>query len=75
MATMEPKRTVRELGGEIWAEIEITFGEAQISWQTKGELTDLIMGVLARHVGATIENDEGMPVEPLPSTQGGRPVP
>lgn len=69
MDQRQTKRTVRELGGEIWAEMEMAFGESQISWKTKGELTDLIMGVLARHVGALIENDEGMPVEPMPRNQ------
>lgn len=60
-------RTVRELGGEIWAELYSTIGEDRLNLQTRNQVIDLIMGVLARHVGATIENDSDLPVTPLPS--------
>jgi hypothetical protein len=68
-------KTIRELGGEIWAEI---FSEMQarpndrrfkiedISTHTVDALMDLIMGVLARHEGSVITNDKDLPVEPIP---------
>lgn len=66
------EKTVRELGGEIWSEIillqntEDTSNKiASIDFQATNELCDLVMGVLARHVGTTITNDEDLPVTPL----------
>jgi hypothetical protein len=57
-------RTVRELGGEVWAEIVNRFGD-DIEWRLQGRLVDLVMGVLARHLGRVIENDQDLPVSPL----------
>jgi len=66
------KKTVRELGGEVWA--EITHRQNRISddnligdidFRVVQELSDILMGVLARHVGCTIINDEDLPVTPL----------
>jgi hypothetical protein len=61
-----PHVTVRELGGEIWAELS-SLPDAELPWQTKNRVVDLVMGVIARHVGAAIRNDEDLPVEPLPA--------
>jgi hypothetical protein len=63
-------RSVRELGGEIWAEVTMRFRETgrQIDIETKNIIIDLLVAVLARHIGETIENDEEMPVVPLPKT-------
>ena len=58
-------RTVRELGGEIWAELTYAFRD-DIHWQTLDSAVDVIMGVLARHDGVTVMNDEDLPVTPLP---------
>ena len=61
-------KTVRELSGEIWAEIN------KAHW-VRGDEVDLAMfngfvdvslGVLARHIGCIIQNDTDLPVEPLP---------
>jgi hypothetical protein len=62
---MTNERTVRELGGEIWHEIRKRIPEEDVNWEKKEKLTELIMAVLARHVGATIANDRDLPVEPL----------
>jgi hypothetical protein len=48
--------TVRERGGEIWAELS-SFPDGELPWQIKSRVVDLIMGVVARHVGAAIGND------------------
>jgi hypothetical protein len=58
-------RTVRELGGEIYSELYQRVANEKVSWQVKTEIVDIIMGVLARHAGSKIENDEGLPVTPL----------
>ena len=62
---------IRELGGEIWAEI------MHIKWHNKnspisnlsdeaiGPLVDLVVRILARYECNVIMNDEGMPVDPL----------
>jgi hypothetical protein len=62
--------TVRELGGEIWAELW-SFPDAELHWETKNRVVDLVMGVIARHVGATIRNDADLPVDPLPARSNG----
>jgi hypothetical protein len=58
------ERTVRELAGEIWAEItqhylrtnrQIDVGDLQI-------VTDIVLRVLARHVNCVIKNDKDLPV-------------
>ena len=64
-------RTIRELGGEIWAEIQICVRDpqhplAQMDWRHLAPITDIVMGVLARHNGTAIVNDEDLPVAPLP---------
>ena len=61
-------KTVRELGGEIWAELSSRIPEETITWSIKNDLIDLIMGVLARHDGITIENDPDDPVTPTTAT-------
>jgi hypothetical protein len=58
-------KTVRELGGEFWAEITRRIPENEVDWKAKGKLVDIMMGVLARYAGSAIENDEDLPVEPL----------
>lgn len=58
-------RTVRELGGEIYSELYQRVADEKVGWQVKTEIVDLIMGVLARHAGSIIENDEDLPVTPL----------
>ena len=66
------QKSVRELGGEIWAEIEMEQRAnphsriAGIGWETVSELSDFVMSVLARHAGAVIVNDEDRPVTPRP---------
>lgn len=55
---------MRELAGEIWAEIENRFGPDQIHWQTRVDVVDLIVAVLARHSGKVIKNGS-LPVTPL----------
>ena len=60
--------TVRELGGEIWAEMTIHIDDQDLAVEVKHSLIDLITRVLARHVGERIENDLDLPVEPLPQT-------
>jgi hypothetical protein len=57
--------TVRELGGEIWAELS-SLPDGETNWQTKNAIVDLVMGVIARHIGAAIKNDRDLPVLPLP---------
>jgi len=61
--------TVRELGGEIWAEFS-SLAEGELPWKTKNKIVDIVMGVIARHVGMTVGNDEGLPVSPLPISGG-----
>lgn len=60
-------RTIRELGGEIWSELNARVGETEANFEVKNRIVDIAMGVLARYAGSVIENDEGLPVEPLPS--------
>ena len=65
------EKTVRELGGEVWAEItqlqnspeENAFSD--VGFELSQGVCDLVMGVLARHVGTTIVNDDDFPVQPL----------
>jgi hypothetical protein len=60
-----PTRTVRELGGEIWSELEKADVAQQVDWQVRNAIVDLVMGVLARHAGKRLENDADFPVTPL----------
>ena len=66
-------RTIRELGGEIWAECQarIPTGTPPINssleaFELLNYFIDISMGVLARHSGALITNDPDLPVDPLP---------
>jgi hypothetical protein len=70
----DPKmdKTVRELGGEIWAEITHRQNDQEndsligkTDFRATQELIDLVMGILARHIGCEITDDENLPVEPL----------
>lgn len=58
-------RTVRELGGEIWAELSSRIPDEELNWQSRNRVIDLLMGILARHQGKIIENDKDLPVKPL----------
>jgi hypothetical protein len=65
------ERTIREFGGEVAAEITIRLRDsqhclAQMDWRHKEAIIDVVMGVLARHAGTKIVNDEDLPVAPLP---------
>lgn len=57
------EKTVRELGGEVWAELS-RLPDAQLHWKRDEQVVDLVMGVLARHLGASIQNDRDLPVSP-----------
>jgi hypothetical protein len=61
----QESRTIRELGGEFWAEL-FYFSEEDIHWRTKDAVVDLLVRVLARHSEKVLVNDEDLPVEPLP---------
>lgn len=63
-------RTIRELGGEIWAEL-FSIPESDLRWEVKEAVLDVVMGVLARHSGSVLENDPDLPVTPLPTRVGG----
>jgi hypothetical protein len=58
--------TVRELGGEIWAELS-SFSDEELHWETKSKIVHVVMGVIARHAGAVVKNDPDLPVAPLPA--------
>ena len=58
------QRTVRELGGEIWAELEYRVGD-ECDWQVRNKIVELVMTVLARHENTVIINDADLPVKPL----------
>lgn len=57
--------TIRELGGEIWSELRNQVSEDDVDWRTKNLVVDIVMGVLARHDGKRIVNDEDIPVKAL----------
>ena len=66
------KRSVRELGGEVWAEItQLQNAEGgdsllkEVDFKATQELCELVMGVLARYEGITIVNDGDLPVRPI----------
>jgi hypothetical protein len=63
----QQRRTVREIGGELWAELS-SLPVDQLPWQTRDVVVDIVMGVLARHGGNVLENDRDVPVDPLPRT-------
>jgi hypothetical protein len=56
-------RTVRELGGEIWAEITMRGEKEQKEFASA--TADIVMGVLARYDRHVILMDEDFPVVPL----------
>jgi hypothetical protein len=60
-----PRRSVRALGGELWDELMAREIEG-VDWRGKSAVVDLMMGVLARHFGAVIDDDDDLPVNPLP---------
>ena len=66
MSDGKRRRSVRQLGGEIWIELQAALPEAETDWRTRSRIIEIIMAVLARHTGATIENDADLPVDPLP---------
>lgn len=75
---MVKQRTVRELSGEIWAEINhmildgvepFTAFEEDEQGKLLTACIELISGVLARYDSFSIVNDEYFPVEPLPHTR------
>lgn len=66
------ERTVREIGGEIWATLTHmqSFPDENsklidLDIHVTHEFCDVAMGILARYVDYKIINDEGLPVEPL----------
>ncbi len=67
------EKTVRELAGEIWAELEQESRDAvangsplhSMSMDSMNRILDIVMGVLARHDSTMIVNDRDLPVEPL----------
>jgi hypothetical protein len=71
MATSAKQITIRELGGEIWAEIAQLQNDpdgsliGKTDFRAAQELSDLVMGVLARYEGSVIVNHRDLPVKPL----------
>jgi hypothetical protein len=61
------EKTVRELVGEVWAEItqESLKGACNIQVEDLNIVVDICLGVLARHTGCVIKNDKDLPVAPL----------
>ena len=37
-------RSVRELGGEVWAAMEQRLSEGELDWQTTNRVVDIVMG-------------------------------
>ena len=74
------RRTVREFGGELHAELrnlaneycQACGEELPVSWQEINALVDLAMIVMAHHAGKTLKNDPLRPLNPLPSGAAGR---
>ena len=71
---MAEERTIREIGGEVWGEIELARRHAErensdafavFDWTTSHLVVDIVMGVLACHAGKLLTNDADLPVEPL----------
>ena len=69
------QRTVRELAGEIWAELVLerrrrsasdNSALGSLGVDVEGVIIDLVLGVLARYDGFEIKNDSDLPVVPLP---------
>jgi len=70
-ADSEKSRTVRELGGDIFAAIAASqdnpeyWALKQVDFAGQKMLVELTMRVLAQHVGTTISQDAALPVKPL----------
>ena len=69
----QKQKTVRELGGEIWAELDAERRKegsafSQLDHSTNDQLADFVMSILARHINTTIINDAGLEVAPRPKT-------
>lgn len=70
-AESDKSRTVRELGGEIFTAIAASQGNPEywalnkVDFAGQKMLVELMMRVLARHVGTTISQDPDLPVEPF----------
>jgi len=65
------ERNINLISGEIWSELNsrAIAGEGDFYLFRTGELLEetmeVISGVLARHIGSAITQDEGFPVNPL----------
>src|SRR6266545_1441265 len=74
MTTSTPERprarTIRELGGEILGEL-FSMPPDQLRWDVRNVVVDVVMGVLARHAGTTLENDPDLPVAARPRSGDG----
>ncbi len=71
------EKTVRELGGEIWAELQEERHNPhsplpRFGVEEADALIDFLMSILVRHTGATIINDPGLPVFARPLTNRGK---
>jgi hypothetical protein len=64
-------KTVREIVGELWAEVGTRQQSdpqsvlATVSVEQAESLYEVVLGVLARHAGKQLLNDEDLPVPPL----------
>lgn len=74
-------KTVRELGGEIWAELNMERQNSDsplgsLDWTQVNAISDFVMSILARHAGSQLINDEGLEVTARPisgrTAQGGQ---
>lgn len=69
------KITIREIGGEIWAAIteaqqsQSSHALNDIPWNVSHQLSEFVMSILARHIGKTLVDDEGLPVDALPNSE------
>jgi hypothetical protein len=66
---------IRELGGEIIGEVtrrqrDPNHALSKVGWEDAGRIVDLVMSVLARHVGEQLADDPELPVPPLPVSEG-----
>ena len=66
------QKNIREIGGEIWSEITHRQNNpdencliCDTDFRTTQQLVELVIGVLARHSGSVIINDDELPVIPL----------
>ena len=67
-------KPIRELGGELWAELskakelQLALSESSLStldFHAINQIVDLVMAVLAGYDGQVITNDVHRPVQPL----------